>query len=174
MEIDQRLIAQFIAEKDQRCFTQLVQRHQSAVRNFLRRLTAGDHHAADDIAQETFMLMYRKLESFNGQSLLSTWLHKIAYNCFLQHQQKANRYTELDDNAFEQLECLRSDLTTDIMVEQLMATLNVEERLVMTLAYSAGMSHGEIQQVTDMPLGTIKSHITRAKQKLTNIVATKR
>lgn len=69
---DNELIAQFIANKDKNAFALLVEKHQSSIRQFLRRLTAGDHQLADDIAQETFILMFRKLHTFKGNSSLKT------------------------------------------------------------------------------------------------------
>lgn len=166
MNNDNKLIARFLSNNDNAAFAELVKRHQSAIRQFLRRLTAGDYHYADDIAQETFLLMYKKLHSFNGQSTLSTWLHTIAYRCFLKHL-KSNKATEpLEDHHIEQMEFTPLSLTCDIALEQLMRHLSINERLMLTLSYSAGMSHSEIVHVTEVPLGTVKSYISRAKKKL--------
>ncbi len=59
---------------------------------------------------------------------------------------------------------------SDIMLEQLMRKLSMEERLTLTLSYAAGMSHSEIVTVTCIPLGTVKSHINRAKIKLSRLL----
>jgi RNA polymerase sigma-70 factor, ECF subfamily len=172
MPSDKELIALFLAHQDHAAFTLLVKRYQAAIRQFLRRLSGGNHALADDVAQETFLLMYRKLDTFNGMSALSTWLHKIAYHCYLHHQQKNNgteslEYLNIHDSVNEQ-----QDASADVLAEQLMSILNLDERVVMTLFFSAGMSHSEIVLATDFPLGTVKSHINRAKQKLTEYIAT--
>ncbi len=173
MNSDNKLIAQFIATQDKTAYAELVTRYQSSIRQFLRRLTAGDHHLADDISQETFLLMYRKLYTFKGSANLSTWLHKIAYNCFLRYIQTLKDIEFVDEQNLESIASVQPDMLTDIMLEQLMKHLSVEERLMLTLSFSAGMSHSEIVEVTNYPLGTVKSHINRAKLKLIQLVSPK-
>jgi len=85
---DNELIARIISSGDQHAFATLAKKYQCAIRQFLRRLTAGDHAIADDIAQETFLRIYQKLDTFMGSASFSTWAHKIAYNCFLKYKQK--------------------------------------------------------------------------------------
>lgn len=168
---DNRLIAKFVATQDKPAYAELVTRYQSSIRQFLRRLTAGDHHLADDISQETFLLMYRKLHTFKGSAILSTWLHKIAYNCFLRYIQTLKDIELVGESHLDSVESVQPDLLTDIMLEQLMKYLSVDERLMLTLSFSAGMSHSEIVEVTNYPLGTVKSHINRAKSKLIKLVS---
>jgi RNA polymerase sigma-70 factor, ECF subfamily len=170
MHDDNTLIARFVSQQDEKAFTTLLVRYQSAIRQFLRRLTGGHYPLADDLAQETFLLMYCKLHTFNGQSTLSTWLHKIAYHCFLQDRQARKTTESLDSTMLELTANDGPDLNTDIMLEQLMRHLSIDERLVLTLTFSAGMSHSEIVIVTDFPLGTVKSHINRAKNKLAHLL----
>lgn len=172
MPSDNELIALFTGSQDTQAFTLLLKRYQGAIRQFLRRLSGGNHALADDVAQETFLLMYRKLHTFNGQSALSTWLHKIAYHCYLHHQQKNKNTESFDWIEIEESAAEQADASADILAEQLMSKLSLHERLVLTLFYSAGMSHSEIVIATDLPLGTIKSHINRAKQKLSEYLAT--
>ncbi|UAA37411.1 sigma-70 family RNA polymerase sigma factor [Paraneptunicella aestuarii] len=167
---DNDLIAVFLTNSDEDAFNQLVTRYQSQVRQFLRRLTAGDHALADDLAQETFMKMFSSLNSFRGDSKLSTWLHKIAYHCFLRSQEKDAKYELIDDSNLHSPAPFITHETNDIMLEQLMAKLSIDERTMLTLAYAAGMSHSEIATVTGSAIGTIKSHITRGKAKLTQIL----
>ena len=171
MKTDNELIAQFIANHDKTAFAQLVKRYQSSIRQFLRRMTAGDHQLADDIAQETFLLMYRKLDTFRGNAALSTWIHKIAYNCFVNQLRSHRKMEWVGEEHLVNLESTEKDLVTDLTLESLMKRLSVDERLVLTLSYSAGLSHGEIVEVTNIPLGTVKSHIKRAREKLTKLVS---
>ena len=65
-----------------------MRRHQSAVRTTLRRLTAGNHALADDLAQETFLLAFRNLGSFRQEAKFSTWLYRIATNAYLADARK--------------------------------------------------------------------------------------
>ena len=82
--IDAALVARALTGHDQAAFGQLVRRHQGVVRAQLRRLAQGDHAWADDLAQETFFKAWRSLHQFRGEARFSTWLHRIAYNIFLQ------------------------------------------------------------------------------------------
>src|SRR5687768_7881888 len=83
---DTALVARVIANDDRGAFELLVRRHQSAVRNFLRRLARNDAERANDLAQETFIKMYQGLPSYRGTAKLSTWLFRIAYHVFLNDQ----------------------------------------------------------------------------------------
>src|SRR6185295_3436399 len=85
---DAQLIARVVVHDDRNAFSELVRRHQSAVRATLRRLTAGNHALADDLAQETFMLAFRNLGSFRQEAKFSTWLYRIATNAWLADARK--------------------------------------------------------------------------------------
>lgn len=163
---DKSLIARIVYADDQHAFTTLVRKYQDPIRQFLRRLTAGERAMADDIAQETFIRIYQKLESFDGRSSFTTWAHKIAYHCFLRFKQKAHFKHEINDLEQPNLASTNSAVENDILVQQLMKSLGIEERTCITLSVSVGMSHQQISEVTSFPLGTVKSHITRGKQKL--------
>lgn len=165
---DHQLIARFLIEKDHKDYEELVRRHQSNIRQFLRRLTVGDDSLADDLAQETFLIMYNKLETFRGAAKLSTWLHQIAYRCFLGYVRKnpGNQVEFIDTLHTTNNSSYRDSVETEVLILQLLKNLNMKERLVMTLAYSAGMSQSEIVAVSALPLGTVKSLMTRARQKL--------
>lgn len=166
---DSELISRFLAG-DQRAFADLVRRYQSPIRQFLRRLSAGDHALADDIAQETFLKMFTSLVSFRGEAGISTWLHTIAYRTFLRHVASHSRLEFVGDDRMPEAISPAPTVMSDILVEQLMKHLSLDERLMVTLSVSGGMSHAEIAEVTQAPLGTIKSHINRAKKKLARLL----
>jgi len=162
---DLELAARVVGSDDQAAFQQLVERHQGAIRGFLRRLLAGDHGTADDLAQETFLTAYRKLAGWKGQGTFTSWLHTIAYRQFLQFRRKNKRQqvmAEPPDAGFDPGEAVDAE----ILLPRLMRQVSADERACLTLAYAGGMSHPEIVQVTGMPLGTVKSHISRGRQKL--------
>src|SRR5215218_8214991 len=85
---DAQLIARCVVGDDRHAFAELVKRHQSSVRACLRKLTAGNHALADDLAQETFVLAWRNLGAFRQEARFSTWLYRIATNCWLAHARK--------------------------------------------------------------------------------------
>jgi len=164
---DSELVARVTGSNDPVAFQMLVERHQAAVRGFLRRLTAGDRGTADDLAQDTFLLAYHKLHTLKSSAVLVSWLHTIAYRQFLQHTRRQARQTVMEAPP-EIPTDPRSAIDAEILVPRLMRLVSAEERACLTLAYAAGMSHPEIVEVTDLPLGTVKSHIQRGKQKLQN------
>jgi RNA polymerase sigma-70 factor (ECF subfamily) len=165
MITDLELVARVTSSNDQAAFQMLVERHQSAVRGFLRRLLNGDHGTADDLAQETFLLAYRKMHSLKSGGSVVSWLHTIAYRQFLQFTRKHARQQVMAEPP-EQSHDPRDSSDARILVRRLMGYVSPEERACMTLAYSGGMSHPEVAAITGLPVGTVKSHIQRGKQKL--------
>src|SRR4030095_3994087 len=85
---DAQLIARALVADDRHAFAELVKRHQSTVRACLRKLTAGNHALADDLSQETCALAWRNLKSFRQEARFSTWLYRIATNCWLADARK--------------------------------------------------------------------------------------
>jgi RNA polymerase sigma-70 factor (ECF subfamily) len=162
---DQELAARVAGSDDQQAFTLLVERHQAVIRQFLRRLTAGEFHAADDLAQETFLLAYRKIHTFRSTGSFSSWLHTIAYRQFLVMVKRQARFPT-HPNPPDPSHDSRNQIEAEIMAQKLMGLLSPRERAVVTLSFAEGMSHGEISAITGMPLGTIKSQIQRGKQKM--------
>ena len=80
---DASLVVRVVADDDQSAFELLVRRHQSKLRNFLRRLTRNDTARDDDLAQETFLKAYRFISTYKGTAAFSSWFYRIAYNTFL-------------------------------------------------------------------------------------------
>lgn len=162
---DMELAARVTGSDDQVAFQLLVERHQAAIRGFLRRLLAGDHGTADDLAQDTFLIAYRKLSSLKSGSSFLSWLHTIAYRQFLQFRRKHARQQVMPEPPEIAVDS-RDAVDAELLLPDLMRQVNDEERACLTLAYAAGMSHPEITRITGLPLGTVKSRIQRGKLKL--------
>ena len=157
---------------DKIAYGRLVKLHQSSLRGFLRKLTKQDFALADDLAQDAFMQGYRQIESFKQQSSFRTWISSIAYNRFLQYLRKNKRRKELIDstvNIEEPLNNSSQDIQID--VERALNHLRLEERTAILLNHSQGMSHKEIAIIMHMPLGTVKSHITRGRETLKSLLS---
>ena len=77
---DADLVARVLVDEDQHAFSELVRRHQSAVRGLLRQLTRTDAALADDLAQEAFLKAYKHIRSFRGEAKFSTWLVAVIRN----------------------------------------------------------------------------------------------
>lgn len=164
---DEELVARVLAADDRRAFAELVRRHQSAVRTLLRRLSGGDAALADDLAQEVFVKAWRGLAGFQGGARLSTWLHRIAWNTWASHARRAPApEPPPPDPPRPQADAAldRRDL------ERAMATLRDEERAAIALAYGEDLTHEEAAEILGWPLGTLKTHVARGKEKLRRLL----
>jgi RNA polymerase sigma factor (sigma-70 family) len=176
---DAQLIARCVVGDDRHAFAELVKRHQSSVRACLRKLTSGNAALADDLAQETFILAWRNLKSFRQEARFSTWLYRIATNCWLMHARKrreellGDRDAELVDDESEPvshgLESGGDHAASSVLkidLERAMNVLTAQERAAIVQCYHNDLSHEEAAYVLGCPVGTVKTHVFRAKQKL--------
>jgi RNA polymerase sigma factor (sigma-70 family) len=166
---DTDLVARVMAGEDHNAFGELVRRHQSPVRAFLMRLTRGDSHLADDLAQETFLKAWRKLPTFRGDAKFSTWLLGIAFNEFRggARRRKELALEDMADLPPEPAEApTASDLNLRLDLADALNLLSSNERAAVILCCQNGLSHQEAAQVLDCPLGTVKTHVLRGKEKL--------
>jgi len=164
--IDQALVTRVRLSGDRRAFEQLVRRNQGMVRAQLRRLLHGDTAAADDLAQETFMLAWRKLDQFRGDARFSSWLYRIAYTCFLQAHRAPATHDHIDDETMAQWAAPSRPIDLQLDLERAMQRLSPAEQAVLLHCVQMGLSHEEAAYVLAMPLGTVKTHALRGKAKL--------
>ena len=167
---DATLVARVVIEDDRAAFELLVRRYQSPLRNFLRRLTNMDIDRADDLAQETFLKLYRSIGSYQGSAKFSTWLYKIAYNTFLNDQRKSNDNTEFDEALHAADGSVADSFGDAADIEMALRQLSDRQRAVFDLHYKKGMSHHETAAVMDMPVGTVKSDLLRGRERLAEIL----
>ncbi len=153
-------------------------RHQSNVRRQLRHLVRGDASTADELAQEVFVLAWRGLPAFRGESTLATWLHRIAYRCFLMHRRSESNRVErqaadepwdiADDEADN---AAQSDPALRVDVAHALARLPEAQRLAIVHCFHLDLSHDEAASVLGMPVGTLKSHVARGKARLRELLS---
>jgi len=158
-----------LASEDRSAFAELVRRHQSPVRAFLTRMTRGDSHLADDLAQETFLKAWKKLHSYRGSAKFSTWLLGIAFNEARgeARRRKDNLMEDAIGSELEQAEhssAINSNLRMDL--EEALKSLTLNERAALLLCCQNGLSHSEAAAVLDCPIGTLKTNVLRGKEKL--------
>jgi RNA polymerase sigma-70 factor (ECF subfamily) len=168
--LDEQLVERAATGGDNQAFAELVRRHQGKVRGLLLRLT-GSPPLADDLAQEVFLRAYRGLVGFEGRARFSTWLYRIAYNVFLNHRSRSKELAALPLGFDSQtaapdgeLSANRLDMRRDLAGA--IAALPERYRAVVTLYYLEDVSYPEIADVLDLPLGTVKTHLHRAKKLL--------
>ncbi|MEO0369003.1 MAG: sigma-70 family RNA polymerase sigma factor [Pseudomonadota bacterium] len=176
---DVSLIDLAVDANDQRAFAELVNRHQSKLRYSLRQLCNYDEALADDLAQETFIKAFKQLHNFRKQSKFSSWLYRIGYNTFLEHVRKKKLDTVAIDEDFDrsqqqgffnsmedpdQVEPAESGLHQK--VAELLSQLDPERRSVLHLFLHRQCTQQEIATTMSIPLGTVKTHITRGRVQL--------
>ena len=167
---DADLILAVLDRDDREAFAELVRRHQSKIRTVLRRLTGGDTAFADDLAQDTFVLAWRNLKSFRFEARFSTWLYRIAFNAW---QSEARKRRELLLESMDEAPAADAamfaelpDIASRIDLERAIATLSDGERAAIAACYYADLTHEEAAKALGMPVGTVKTHVLRAKAKL--------
>ncbi len=139
----------------------------------------GNHALADDLSQDTFVLAWRNLGSFRQEARFSTWLYRIATNCWLAHVRKRREellgdrtddVADEDDATMTQGDQTQADHAREtslkVDLERAMAVLSDAERAAIVQCYHNDLTHEEAAYVLDCPVGTVKTHVLRGKQKL--------
>ena len=162
---DISLIVQVAASGDRRAFDELVRRYQSPVRRFFLNQTLGDSQLSDDLAQDTFIKVYTSIASFRGQASFQTWLMRIAYNVLYDYRRSQKQTSDVEQvvgTASEAPAGLKMDLY------KALSLLKPDERTCITLQLIDGQPIDKIAEITQMPEGTVKSHLSRGKKQLAN------
>ncbi|MGZ6015331.1 MAG: RNA polymerase sigma factor [Phenylobacterium sp.] len=147
-------------------FSRLVERHQQPLRAFLRR-ACGNWAEADDLAQETFLAAWSRIGRLKAGASVRAWLCGIGYNKHLTAMRSAGR-ERVRAQAFEDDRDVTIDAAAEdkIALERAMAELPAEQRACVALCLAGDFSHSEAAEALDMPLGTVKSHVTRGRARL--------
>ncbi len=151
---------------DKASFGELVRRHGGGLRTHLRRMGAQGADA-DDMAQDAFLVAYERLGDYRFDGPFAAWLKRIASRRYLRKVRGNARYILTDDMTAFEGEGANQD--GDFRAHNLDAALNrlkPVERLCVTLNFSGDLSHQEIADELKIPLGTVKSHIRRALDRL--------
>lgn len=163
--MDEGALLPLAAAGDRAAFASLVRIHQSRLRGFLRRLTRGDHALADDIAQDTFLEAWRKIGQFRGEGSFGGWLAAIAYRRTLMAARQ-RKLEPLEDD----IEAADTSPEVRIDLEKAMMRLSLPERAALTLCYALEYTHDEAAGILALPLGTVKSHVARGREKLRKLL----
>ena len=184
MDVDETLVAQ-AANGSRDAFDTLVRRYQSRMYQLVRILTSGDADA-EDLVQDTFVRAYRAVGQFRGDSTFRTWLHRIAVNVVRSHATRRNSRGDRrtlsyapgaspdPDRGDEESDIQRVATDHDLenavvqrrMIDQALARLPPDMRLMITLRDVQGLEYREIALITGVPIGTVESRIFRGRRRL--------
>lgn len=153
---------------DSRAYAALVDAHQQAVRGFLRRF-AGHWADADDLAQEAFVTAWAKLSRFEGRSSFRSWVSGIGFRIARDAKRSHGRAQVRESDWLNDQDNGEGDtapIEDRIAVQRAMLELTDEQRAAIALCLGEGFSHTEAAEILRMPLGTLKSHISRGRERL--------
>jgi RNA polymerase sigma-70 factor (ECF subfamily) len=171
---------------DRSAFNALVQKHEARAYQYAYRLTRNSDEASD-IVVEAFLRVYNALHNFKGQSSFITWLYRIMTNCYLDHRKrdKSKRNVSLEttlqtesgeltrqivDTAPSPLEQTEKDARS-IRMEAAVSQLPEYQRAMIVMYHAEMMSYEEIAAALDLPVGTVKSRLNRARLSLRDLLA---
>jgi RNA polymerase sigma-70 factor (ECF subfamily) len=183
---DSGVVARYL-EGDKRAFTELVERYQTRLLNFVYR-TTGDRERAEDLVQETFIRVYRHIHRFDQSKKFSTWIYTIASNLAKNELRNRSRNPlvlfqtikknwdadarplEWEDNTYRPDDLYRKRHLKS-MVDAAVSELPEHHRTVFVLREMEGKTYEEIADITKCNLGTVKSRLNRARNNFAQIIA---
>jgi RNA polymerase sigma-70 factor, ECF subfamily len=167
---DDETLLRRLRRGDPRAFEDMVIAYQHRVFGVALRML-GRRAEAEEIAQEAFLRAHRAIASFRGDAKLSTWLYAIASRLCLNRLASAERHhVRHDDDALAQAADDRADPSADAerrerdaAIHRAIAELSDERRIVVVLADLEGLAYEEIAEALDVPIGTVRSRLHRAR-----------
>jgi len=172
-----------LRDRDERAFRELLESHRDRVFNITFRML-GNKHEAEDVAQEVFITVFKTIDTFREESKFSTWLYRVTVNhCKNRIKYLARRYDksrdELDDSTDTDgvngavaapppraPDKALQGQQMELLLQQAIESLDEDQRTVVVLRDVEDLSIEEICEITDLPDGTVKSRLHRARAEL--------
>lgn len=171
-----RSLVESVLRGDRQAFIMLIEQNERLVTHMVARVV-DIHEDREEICQDVFMKVHDKLGDFSFQSKLSTWIATIAYRTSLNYLSKkkikidkdtvdlsSREHLKMTDNNTPESQMQQKD--TKVFLLGVIDTLPVHYRSVLTLFHLDEMNHAEISEVMDMPVGTVKNYLFRARKLL--------
>jgi RNA polymerase sigma factor (sigma-70 family) len=151
-------------------FARLVAAHQAEVRAFLRRMLGGGWAEADDVAQDVFFQAWLGLQALRDPAKFRSWLMGMAWRKAQDHM-RMNLRRAKREREWLQAAPLPQGVSSEerLALEQALAGLSSDSRACVALVLAEGWTHAEVAEALSMPLGTVKSHVTRGRQRLLEV-----
>jgi RNA polymerase sigma-70 factor (ECF subfamily) len=175
---DDNLLVSWTIDGDQRAYSELVRRYEKMVAGTVKGML-GNVQQAEDVGQETFIRLYNSLSSFRGDSKLSTYIQRIAINLSLNELKRNKRFVSLftrakdaNDATEREIPDISSESESDRdlkeILEKSIEALPAEFKTIVVLRLILGYSTKESAEVLELPIGTVLSRLSRAKEQLKN------
>ena len=176
---DERALVERCRAGDAGAFQELVDRYKNLVFALIAR-TVQDRSRAEDLAQDVFLRVHRGLPYFRGEARLSTWIYRIVANVCVQEQGHAPATISIDARTSNGRPLVRpsaadrqfGDLELRDRLEKAIARLPANYRFVIAAHYLEGVRYEDLAEALDLPLGTVKTQLHRAKQQLRRVLET--
>ena len=170
------LISRVLLLNDEHAFARLMKRYLRPVRRYFLVQTGGNEALSDDLTQETFIRVWRGLDSYKRLASFGTWIYRIAFTTFQNHLVAEKPHVSIDDEKILPTLQALAEEPTEINSEEIAALhraidcLNESEKTCITLFYLEEMSIKEIMAVTEMTTGTVKSALSRGREHLRTLL----
>jgi len=174
-DVHERELVERCRSGDEGAFQELVDRHKDLVFALIAR-TVQDRSRAEDLAQDVFLRVHRGLPYFRGEARLSTWIYRIVANVCLQDHGRTPKTAPLDEErdarSLSAADRQFTDLEVHDRLEKAIARLPANYRLLIAAHYLRGVQYEELAEALQLPLGTVKTQLYRAKQQLRRLLET--
>ena len=167
-----------LRERDAEAFRSLIERLQQPITGYLHRLV-GDREVALDLAQDTFVQVYKEIDKTSGDLSLDAWIYRIATNYGLRYlnRKRLRQFVQLDsrENFYESLAVAGPEDQTEtrILIEQALGTMKPKDAAVLQLHYGNGFTYEEIGQVMEMSSEAVRKRVARGVEKFRRVYGKK-
>ena len=175
-DFDERALIERCRRGDDTAFGELVDRYKDLVYGVVYRMVS-DRSQVDDLAQDVFLKVHRGLPYFRGDARLSTWIYRIVQNVCSQSRMRRAPEARLDEGGEDRprrergaVDSAFGDLELRDRLEKAIAKLPENYRLLIAAHYLQGVQYEALAETLDIPLGTVKTHLHRAKRRLRELL----
>jgi RNA polymerase sigma-70 factor (ECF subfamily) len=170
-DFDEEALIERCRTGDDIAFGELVERYKHLVYGMVWRLVS-DRSQTDDLAQDVFLKVYRGLPYFRGEARLSTWIFRIVSNVCAQARSRRTAETPGAANPIERgrADVAFADLELRDRLDKAIAQLPEQQRLLIAAHYLDGVQYEALAEALDIPIGTVKTHLYRAKRRLRELL----
>jgi RNA polymerase sigma-70 factor (ECF subfamily) len=170
-DFDERALIERCRTGDDIAFGELVDRYKNLVYGMVWRMIS-DRSQADDLAQEVFLKVYRGLPYFRGDARLSTWIFRIVANVCTQSRGRRTPEVALRTELREpgSIDHAFADFELRERLDKAIAQLPENYRMLIAAHYLEGVQYEALAEALDIPIGTVKTHLYRAKRRLRELL----